>query len=103
VLDLRWTETVTKESLWDGMNRMGDHPIVTNNGRAVASMGLEGQDGHGGQRDVDGDEPEDAVVSPKLVPTTPIMRYAMGEVVQEYKDERSVSEYASFSDLVYSF
>ena len=108
VLDLRWTETVTKESLWEGMNRVGDHPIVTNNRTAVTSMGLEeedlvilseGQAGHGGQRDVDNEEPEDVVVGPKLVPTTPIMRYAMREVVQEYEDEQSVSEYASLSDV----
>ena len=41
------------------------------------------------------------VVGPKLVPMTPIMRYAMREVVSEYEDEQSVSEYASMlSDVV---
>ena len=38
------------------------------------------------------------VVGPKLVPITPIMRYAMKEVVQEYEDDGSVSEYASVID-----
>lgn len=41
------------------------------------------------------------VVGPKLVPMTPIMRYAMREVVSEYEDEQSVSEYESMlSDVV---
>jgi hypothetical protein len=35
------------------------------------------------------------VVGPKLVPTTPIMRYAMRQVVSEYLDDRTESEYAS--------
>ena len=35
------------------------------------------------------------VVGPKLVPITPIMRFAMRDVVQEYEDDQSVSEYAS--------
>ena len=46
-------------------------------------------------------------MGPKLVPTTPIMRFAMREVVQEYyaddeddADERTVSEYASLSEVV---
>ena len=38
------------------------------------------------------------VVGPKLVPITPIMRCAMKEVVQEYEDDGSVSEYASVLD-----
>jgi hypothetical protein len=38
------------------------------------------------------------VVGPKLVPVTPIMRFAMKEVVQEYEDDGSVSEYASMID-----
>jgi hypothetical protein len=39
------------------------------------------------------------IVGPKLVPTTPIMRFAMRDVVQEYEDDQSVSEYASLSDV----
>ena len=44
---------------------------------------------------------EEEIVGPKLVPTTPIMRYAMREVVQEYydNDDRTVSEYASLSEV----
>ncbi|KAH7925360.1 hypothetical protein BV22DRAFT_1011455 [Leucogyrophana mollusca] len=45
---------------------------------------------------VDEEEPEE-VVGPKLMPLTPIMRYAMREVVQEYEEVRTVSEYASLS------
>ena len=39
------------------------------------------------------------VVGPKLFPITPIMRYAMRDVVHEYEDNQSVSEYASLSDV----
>ena len=39
------------------------------------------------------------VVGPKLVPITPIMRFAMRDVVQEYEDDQSISEYASLSDV----
>lgn len=39
------------------------------------------------------------VVGPKLFPITPIMRYAMRDVVHEYEDSQSVSEYASLSDV----
>lgn len=39
------------------------------------------------------------VVGPKLFPVTPIMRYAMRDVVHEYEDNQSVSEYASLSDV----
>jgi len=39
------------------------------------------------------------VVGPKLVPITPIMRYAMRDVVTEYEDDQSISEYASLSDV----
>ncbi|KAI6038602.1 hypothetical protein EDC04DRAFT_2569513 [Pisolithus marmoratus] len=44
----------------------------------------------------EGDEQE--IVGPRLVPVTPIMRFAMREVVQEYEDVRTVSEYASLND-----
>lgn len=52
--------------------------------------------------ELQGVEEEDEIVGPKLVPTTPIMRFAMREVVQEYYDEdddRTVSEYASLSGV----
>jgi hypothetical protein len=38
------------------------------------------------------------LVGPKLMPVTPIMRYAMAEVIGEYEDDQSVSEYASLPD-----
>ncbi|EJF61846.1 hypothetical protein DICSQDRAFT_59695 [Dichomitus squalens LYAD-421 SS1] len=45
-------------------------------------------------------EEEEEVLGPKLVPISPIMRYAMQEVVQEYyaDDDRTESEYASLAD-----
>lgn len=45
-------------------------------------------------------EEDEEVLGPRLVPISPIMRYAMQEVVQEYyaDDDRSESEYASLSD-----
>lgn len=52
--------------------------------------------------ELQGAEEEEEIVGPKLVPTTPIMRFAMREVVQEYyddEDDRTVSEYASLSDV----
>jgi hypothetical protein len=107
VLDLRWTETITKESSWEPRGRAGGDVIVTRNRALVNSVGLEQEDlellgeGQTGAelRDMDEEEPEEFVVGPKLVPITPIMRYAMREVVQEYEDEQSVSEYASLSDV----
>ncbi|KAI0672428.1 hypothetical protein C8Q78DRAFT_1126375 [Trametes maxima] len=53
----------------------------------------------GGEEEEDEDE---EVLGPKLVPITPIMRYAMREVVQEYyddDDDGTASEYASLSDV----
>lgn len=44
-------------------------------------------------------EEEEEVIGPKLFPVSPIMRYAMREVIKEYEDDRSVSEYASLSDV----
>ncbi|KAI1792392.1 hypothetical protein LXA43DRAFT_887601 [Ganoderma leucocontextum] len=45
-------------------------------------------------------EEEEEVLGPKLVPISPIMRFAMQEVVQEYyaDDDRTESEYASLAD-----
>jgi len=42
---------------------------------------------------------DDEIFGPKVMPATPIMRYAMREVVAEYEDTRSVSEYASLADV----
>ncbi|EAU83925.2 hypothetical protein CC1G_10330 [Coprinopsis cinerea okayama7 len=42
---------------------------------------------------------EEEVIGPKIMPVSPIMRYAMREVIKEYEDDQSVSEYASLSDF----
>ncbi|KAF9045485.1 hypothetical protein BJ165DRAFT_1528347 [Panaeolus papilionaceus] len=64
-------------------------------------MGMGGGMGGMGAQRVSGDVFEEVmeVVGPKLVPVTPIMRYAMRNVVPEYEDDQSVSEYASLSDV----
>ncbi|KAJ3568026.1 hypothetical protein NP233_g5987 [Leucocoprinus birnbaumii] len=38
------------------------------------------------------------LVGPRLIPMTPIMRYAMAEVIEEYEDDQSNSDYASLPD-----
>lgn len=127
VLDLRWTETVTKEILGEDTSR-GNSSVLPNAGVAGmspvaggSSVGLQAGylplDPPPPIDDDDGMEPFSEtdvtrmhqppnvyeeimeVVGPKLVPTTPIMRFAMREVVQEYEDDQSVSEYASLSDV----
>ncbi|PPR00950.1 hypothetical protein CVT24_000257 [Panaeolus cyanescens] len=147
VLDLRWTETVTKESVEEPRVRSNGHmpvpamgtqpnqaplamPVPMHGTEATlvgegsvrgatphfdpppplddddemipvsdAEMGMP-MGGMPGQR-VSGDVFEEVmeVVGPKLVPVTPIMRYAMRNVVPEYEDDQSVSEYASLSDV----
>lgn len=129
VLDLRWTETVTKEILGEDTTSRGDSTVLPSAGVAPgvsaaagsSSVGLQGSYVHLDPPppidDDDGMVPfsesdmrhihqpanvyEEVmeVVGPKLVPTTPIMRFAMREVVQEYEDDQSVSEYASLSDV----
>jgi len=42
---------------------------------------------------------EEVVFGPKVLPATPILRYAMASVVAEYEDTGSASEYASLSDV----
>ena len=51
------------------------------------------------QEEVEEDNGEDDFVGPKLLPATPIMRYAMREVVHVFLEEDTVSEYASLSDV----
>ncbi|KAG1819295.1 uncharacterized protein BJ212DRAFT_1345285 [Suillus subaureus] len=48
---------------------------------------------------IDEENEEEEVIGPKLVPLTPIMRFAMREVVLEYEDVRTLSDYASFTDV----
>lgn len=134
VLDLRWTDCVSREDRDDrrsramgvasGIAALGIHAGAESSGTAVEllpppppiiradSDGLldiserempeprytaapYSEEAYG----VDGEEEEDFVVGPRLVPITPIMRFAMREVVAEYEDTQSVSEYASLSDV----
>ena len=118
VLNLHWTEPVGREvevipviSAPVSPVPM-THRVLSNNsyvGGASGTVGVESsEDGDMvmvnpvnlstrdlGQID-EGDEHE--VIGPKLTPLTPIMRFAMREVVQEYEDVRTVSEYASLND-----
>jgi len=126
VLDLRWTETVTKENgevgrvgvglvvggAQAGVGGVGSPIGAGSSGTAVEAMGgtEDGDMVAVSERDLgqpltnvydedDDDEEAMDVVGPKLVATTPIMKFAMREVVEEYEDEQSVSEYASLSDV----
>lgn len=115
VLDLRWTETVTRENQEDPdtlpggirLSDLGHEPYthVRNSATAVDATGSEEEDMVAvseGELEARRDPYEEVfeVVGPKLVATTPVMRFAMREVVAEYEDdEQSVSEYASLSDV----
>ncbi|KAG9226736.1 hypothetical protein CCMSSC00406_0008436 [Pleurotus cornucopiae] len=134
VLDLRWTDCVSREDRDDrrsramgaasGIAALGTHAGAESSGTAVELLPppppiiMEDSDGlvDISEREmpeprytaepyaeeaygVDGEEEEDFVVGPRLVPITPIMRFAMREVVAEYEDTQSVSEYASLSDV----
>jgi hypothetical protein len=64
VLELRWSATVTPEGDLDEKRRRGQNEI------------REGKRRTG-----------DRNVLPVVVPTTPVVRYAMGEVLKEYEEE----------------
>lgn len=106
VLDLRWTELV-KASDDEGWVNVGSRiprsarhsGTAVGTGEAESSMAPVSEGGAGMTQGDDDDGDDDEIVGPKLVPTTPIMRFAMREVVQEYEDAQSVSEYASLSDV----
>ncbi|KAF9467176.1 hypothetical protein BDZ94DRAFT_1186225 [Collybia nuda] len=108
VLDLRWTETVTKEIGEEVRVRstagFGGTPFGPgSSGTAVEMLPQHSEEGmipvseFSQPRDMYEEVME--VIGPKLVPTTPIMRFAMRDVVEEYEDNQSVSEYASLSDV----
>lgn len=125
ILDLRWTEPVTRESISDGRistristqvrQSVRDQFAAGSSATAVNDpymMGLESDEGgmepmtdeevlRARMLDEQGAEEEEDVVGPKIMPVTPIMRYAMREVVQEYydDDDHTVSEYASLSEV----
>ncbi|KAJ3984032.1 hypothetical protein F5890DRAFT_1554448 [Lentinula detonsa] len=136
MLDLRWTEPVTKESEPEETSYINrrSRPLSIeggeSNGRTLVdnSNHLEEDAAAASEEDiVPVPEQEvfshnrrrrssrwksvyegnmDSVIGPKLVPTTPIMKYAMREVLREYDegevvdgDDITVSEYASAASL----
>ena len=156
ILDLRWTEPVSREYADPNYNRMsmrvreniraqfgagrgrgmGTGADPGSSGTAVNEPGTDGEGGpppgparprtmlrpgteYGLDEDMEpmsdeevlraherladevaGEDEDEEVLGPKLVPISPIMRYAMMEVVQEYyaDEDRTESEYASLSD-----
>ncbi|KAI9444346.1 hypothetical protein H4582DRAFT_2109429 [Lactarius indigo] len=124
ILDLRWMDPVTKEgsesqegvSAQAGLDQpmptsrrvsIGVHHVgASSSGTAIVSDSVE-MDGMDGEpytlveQDLIHAQDEEEIFGPKVLPATPIMRYAMREVVAEYEDTRSVSEYASLSDMEY--
>lgn len=119
VLNLHWTDPVTHEG--ESPARSEPMPSITANPAvgmipspinigSGSTVGASSEDGDMmamnpinmstrelGQ--IDEEDEEDEVIGPKLVPLTPIMRYAMREVVLEYEDVRTLSDYASFTDV----
>lgn len=119
VLNLHWTDPVTHEG--ESPARSEPIPSITANPAvgmipspinigSGSTVGASSEDGDMmamnpinmstrelGQ--IDEEDEEDEVIGPKLVPLTPIMRYAMREVVLEYEDVRTLSDYASFTDV----
>jgi hypothetical protein len=105
VLDLRWTELV-KASDDDGWVNVGIRipRSARQSGMAVGTTEAESSmvpvsEGGVGMTQEDEDNEDEEIVGPKLVPITPIVQFAMREVVQEYEDVQSVSEYMSLSDV----
>ncbi|KZT00177.1 uncharacterized protein LAESUDRAFT_739719 [Laetiporus sulphureus 93-53] len=127
ILDLRWTDPISKEgvdtrvtsmrfreSRFRDSTRLRESVRLQEGSSATAVNDYDVEDGemvpmtdeeiygaHDQMMDAQPPEEEEEVVGPKLVPITPIMRYAMREVVQEYYDDDgdSVSEYASLSEV----
>lgn len=123
ILDLRWMDPITKEgpetlegvASQAGLDQnmptsrrvsIGVHIGPSSSGTAIVSDSVE-MDGMDGEpytlveQDLAHAQEDDEIFGPKVLPATPIMRYAMREVVAEYEDTRSVSEYASLSDMEY--
>ncbi|EKM56706.1 uncharacterized protein PHACADRAFT_141576 [Phanerochaete carnosa HHB-10118-sp] len=124
ILDLRWTDPVSKEG-WDprvlsmrpreslhpgrvtGAGSSGtmvnEVPLAAEVDEEMMTALTDEEFMREEQRvyELRAVEEEEEIVGPKLVSTTPIMRFAMREVVQEYyeDDDRTVSEYASLSEV----
>ncbi|KAI4523287.1 hypothetical protein K525DRAFT_254721 [Schizophyllum commune Loenen D] len=117
VLDIRWTDPVadeaapertgvTEEWLRRQMGRSSDTAVAPDgsvhvqDGVPMSGVGMGPEDEDDELQPLNELEAELApVVGPKCVPMTPIMRYAMAEVVAEYEDTQSVSDYVSLSDV----
>ncbi|XP_006455224.1 hypothetical protein AGABI2DRAFT_180378 [Agaricus bisporus var. bisporus H97] len=130
VLDLRWTEPVSKENGEEERIRYSgggipQTPVPMNYNAAMAASRSGTAVDHlgppppideeevmtpapetGSRRDVNSGVPMPAyedeyleLVGPKLIAISPIMWYAMGEVIEEYEDDQSASEYASLPDV----
>lgn len=112
VLDLRWTDSVPNESTDGRMTR----PVSTYHGGANSSataVGGQALTSEEGDMEAVSEQEQEyymnhhhewaeddlEVIGPKLVAATPIMLYAMAEVVSEYEDAGTESEYASLSDV----
>ncbi|KAF7366723.1 hypothetical protein MSAN_00930400 [Mycena sanguinolenta] len=103
VLDLRWTEPVTEEHGSESEN--GHLCGAGSSGTAVAPE-LDAVSATNSELSdmVPVSEPELGrgdymeVVGCKLV-ATPIMKFAMREVIEEYEDQHSVSDYVSLSEV----
>jgi len=76
-------------------------PALSNAGDTpVTGPGERGYQSGYHHEEVEEDYGDDGFIGPKLLPATPIMRYAMREVVRDYVvDEETASEYASLSDV----
>jgi len=107
VLDLRWTDLVKANDDDEGWVNVGGRiprsvrqsGTIIGTPEAAESSMAPVSEGGAAMMQGEEDDDDDEVVGPKLVATTPIMLFAMREVVQEYEDVQSVSEYASLSDV----
>ncbi|KAJ6588325.1 hypothetical protein B0H19DRAFT_1205842 [Mycena capillaripes] len=100
VLDLRWTEPVTDEHGDESENHQQATSSATavDRGDAASATNSESSDMVPVSERELGREEYVEVVGCKLVPT-PIMKFAMREVVLEYEDQQSVSDYVSLSEV----
>lgn len=119
ILDLRWMDPVTKEGPDSPDGVVPQIRYSRTEGRTVSRPAILGlnpgasQSGTAIPADMDlvespinmepGDRPlpedDEFAFGPKVLAATPILHYAMAAVVAEYEDTRSVSEYASLSDV----
>ncbi|KAJ7792655.1 hypothetical protein B0H14DRAFT_2469919 [Mycena olivaceomarginata] len=113
VLDLRWTEPITdeyggeSESQYEGglgggvpnghLRGAGSSGTAVEQ-EAVSVTGSESSEMEAVSERELGRAEYVEVVGCKLVPT-PIMKFAMREVIEEYEDQRSVSDYVSLSEV----